>query len=98
MVSDKPLSGLGLKAWKVRVPSYRDVIITAAKSRDSARMQTMEALRWDDSRPTWIEIQVLRAPEYDHLAATVRKEHTAIGEINQDTKAVTIYHWIERSR
>lgn len=91
MMSEQPK---GLKAWKVRVPFYRDIVITAAKSRDSARMQTIEALRWDNPRPTWIEIQVLRAPEYDHIAAKARKEHIAIGEINQETGRVTLYGFI----
>lgn len=82
-----------LKAWTVEVPHYRDTIITAATSRDSARRQTIEALRWDTHTPAWIEIRVLRAPQYDALAAKAYKEHLALGEINGQTGQVTLHGW-----
>lgn len=82
-----------LKAWTVKVPYDLYIIITAATSRDSARMQAMEALRWDDDRPTWVEIRVLRAPKYDALAAKAYKEHLALGEINTQTGEVYIHGW-----
>lgn len=85
----------GLKAFAVKVPFY-DTVITAAKSRDSARMQAMEALRWDSVPPAWIDIRVLRAPEYDNLAKRAYKEHLALGDINDETGEVRIYGWTEQ--
>lgn len=88
----------GLKAFTVKVPCYLYTIITAATSRDSARMQTMETLRGDRDAPTWVEVRVLRAPEYDRLAKRAYKEHLALGEINTQTGEVRIYDWIETER
>jgi hypothetical protein len=85
----------GLKAWKIETPCY-DPVLTAAKSRDSVKRYTLEALRDDNPRPSWIQIRVTRAPEYDHLAERAYKEHLALGEIHGATGKVTIHEWAKR--